>query len=140
MFSKRWDYWTRTIATGKVLDEPIPQIDWLSHGHDEPRKNLEKCIGLCNNRFSRTALDLFVDWLLHAFGDPSVELPSDLEPRLNAGWYKTFNLGPYLQHPFDYLGEYAAELYGSGRSNPTAYFPTPMNVSLMMANMMMKNK
>lgn len=146
MFSTRWDYWSRTIATGKLLDEPIPQIDWLSTGHDEPRNNLEKCIGLCNNRFSRHALDLFVDWLLHAFGDPSVkELPNDLEPRLNTGWYKTFNgacdrtrqLGLFLQYPFDYLGEYAAELYGSGRSNPTGYFPTPINVSLMMAKMMM---
>ena len=62
-FSKRWDYWTRTFEAGKVLDEPIPQIDWLSIGNNEPTKNLEKCINLCDNRFSRTALDLFVDWL-----------------------------------------------------------------------------
>jgi len=137
----RWDYWTRTFEAGKVLDEPIPQIDWLSIGHDEPRKNLEKCVKLCDNRFSRNALDLFVDWLLHAFGDQSVkELPKDLEPRLNAGWYKTFNLGPYLQHPYDYLGDYAAELYGSGKSNPTGYFPTPMNISVMMAKMTMSKK
>ncbi len=120
------------------MAEPIPQIDWLEIPLKEPKKNLETCINLCHNRNRRDAFDLFLEWLLFGFGDPSVkQLPSQIESKLSAAWYKTFNLGLYLQHPYDYLGEFAAELYGSGRHNPTAYYPTPMSVSLMMARMMM---
>jgi len=81
-----------------------------------------------------------VDWLLHGFGDPEAnDPPRGLEPEISASWYKTFNLGLYLQHPHDYLGEAAAELYGSGRHNPTGYFPTPMHVSVFMAAMAMSD-
>lgn len=136
MFSGRWDYWFRTVEAGKVLDEPIPQINWLGHAHPDSKKNLETCINLCRDRFTREAFDLFVEWILHGLSDPSVEeSPAQITPALNASWYKTFNLGLFLQHPYDYLGEFAAELYGNGGRNPTAYFPTPMNVSVMMAKM-----
>ena len=46
MFSKRWDYWARTLEARKVLDEPIPQINWLDVPHNEPKKNLQTCIGV----------------------------------------------------------------------------------------------
>ena len=141
MFSKRWDYWLKTIEAGDVLEEPIPQISWPGHGHPEPKKNLETCIDFCRNRFSRQAFNLFVEWLLFGFGDPSVkEMPCQIEPPLNAFWYKTFNLGLFLKYPHDYLGEYAADLYGNGKHNSTAYFPTPMNVSVMMAKMTLSEK
>lgn len=141
MFSNRWDYWLRTLEAGEVLDEPIPQIEWPGFGHDEPKKNLESCIDHCHGWFGRQAFNLFVEWLLFGFGDPSVkEIPTRIEPSVNAFWYKTFNLGLYLKYPHDYLGEYAAELYGNGRHNPTAYFPTPMHISVMMAKMVMSEK
>ena len=80
----------------------------------------------------------FVEWLLFGFGAPSVQaMPSQIEDDVNAFWYKTFNLGLFLKYPHDYLGEYAAALYGKGWQNPTAYFPTPMNVSIMMATMLL---
>ena len=79
---------------------------------------------------------MFVEWLLFGFGDPAVkEFPERIAPSVNAIWYQTFNLGLFLKHPHDYLGEYAAELYGNGKFNSTAYFPTPMNVSVMMVKM-----
>ena len=89
---------------------------------------------LCYNRHSQETFDMFVEWLLHGLGDPTVkELAKGIEPKLNGAWYKTFNLGLFLKYPYDYLGQFAEDLYGSGRRNPTAYFPTPMNVSQMMA-------
>lgn len=57
--------------------------------------------------------------------------------KLNADWYKTFNLGLFLKYPHDYLGDFAAEMVGNGKNNPTAYFPTPMNVCVMIAKMTM---
>ena len=142
MFSKRWDYWLRTIEKGEVLDESIPKIDWLSSPDKETMKNLDDCIKLCHNRLGWRAFNMFVEWLLFAFGDPAIkELPAGLEPRINADWYKTFNLGLFLQNPYDYFGHYAADFYGSGKSNRTAYLPTPMNVCVMMAKMnMMKSE
>ena len=137
MFLNRWDYWLRTIEAGEVLDEPIPQIAWSGGGHTEPRKNLAACIDHGFYRLSRQSFSLFVEWLLYAFGDPGIKgMPRQIDPEVNATWYQTFNLGLFLKHPHDYLGEYAADLYGKGRNNPTAYFPTPMTVSVLMAKML----
>lgn len=137
MFLKRWDYWIRTVESGEVLDEPIPQIEWPGIGHQEPRKNLVACIDYGFYRLSRQSFSLFVEWLLYGFGASSVkEMPRQIEPEVNAFWYKTFNLGLFLKYPHDYLGEYAAELYGKGHHNPTAYFPTPMTVSTLIVKML----
>lgn len=141
MFLRRWDYWLRTIEAREVLSEPIPQIEWSGSGHTEPEKNLKACIDFGFYRFSRQSFSLFVEWLLFGFGDYSVkEMPRQIEPNVNAFWYKTFNLGLFLKHPHDYLGAYAVELYGKGHNNPTAYFPTPMNISVFMAKMLFCEK
>ena len=138
MFLKRWVYWLSTLHQGVILEESIPQIKWPGMGHEEPRNNLETCLHFNRRRFSRQSFSLFVEWLLFGFGAPSVkEMPPQIEDEVNAFWYKTFNLGLLLKYPHDYLGEYAAELYGNGPHNPTAYFPTPMNVSVMMATMLL---
>ena len=137
MFLKRWDYWLRTVEAGVVLDEPIPQIEWSGGGHQEPRKNLTACVDFGFYRLSRQSFPLFVEWLLYGFGDPAVqEMPRQIASDVNAFWYKIFNLGLFLKYPYDYLGEYASDLYGRGRNNPTAYFPTPMHVSVLMVKML----
>ena len=136
MLTRRWDYWLRTLEVGKVLDEPIPQIEWLGHPNPEAMKNLEQCIQSCRNRFTREAFNMFVEWLLWGFGWGGVkEFPHQIEPHLNAAWYNTFNLGLLLKHPYDYLGQYIAEYSGNGSHNPTGYFPTPMNVCVLMTQM-----
>lgn len=136
-FSKRWDYWLRTLDAGQILEEPIPQIRWSGQGHRDARKNLDACLAHCRDRFPLEAFHLFVDWLLFGFGDPlAKDFPPQVSEELNAAWYTTFNLGLFLQHPHDYLGDVASELIG--RSNPTAYFPTPMTVCVMMAQMTMQ--
>jgi hypothetical protein len=137
MFLSRWDYWLKTVEAGEVLDEPIPQIEWSGFGHAEAKKNLTTCIDYGFYHLSRQSFTLFVEWLLFGFGAPSQkEMPRQIEPETNAFWYQTFNLGLFLKHPHDYLGEYAAELYGKGHHNPTAYFPTPMTVSMLMVKML----
>ncbi|MCG3771943.1 MAG: hypothetical protein JW384_03142 [Nitrosomonadaceae bacterium] len=67
-------------------------------------------------------------------------MPRPIEPNVNAFWYKPFNLGLFLKYPHDYLGAYAVELYGKGHNNPTAYFPTPMHISVFMAMMLLSEK
>ena len=136
--SKRWEYWLNTLDAGQLLAQPIPQIHWLFAPHPTPQKNLTDVLSRCPHQTAFEAFRLFVDWLLYALGDASVDAaPSGIDPSLHLQWYETFNLGLYLKHPYDYLGHYAADLYSSGRRNPTAYFPTPMHLSVCMAKMVM---
>ena len=87
MFAKRWVYWFQTVSAGKVLDEPIPHINWLSTPHNEPMKNLLTCLALCHGHSSWEAFSHFIDWLLYGLGDPSVkEFPTAISKPLNAGW------------------------------------------------------
>jgi len=141
MFTKRWDYWLRTVEAGKVLDEPIPQIEW--HGHPEPEaiKNIEQCLDYSMSRMGSGGFGNFVDWMLYGFGDPTVkEFPSRVDSETNSFWYRTFNLGLLLKFPHDYLGHLAVDQKGRGKwSNPTGFFPTPMNVCDMMTKMTLQD-
>ena len=139
MFTKRWDYWLRTLEAGKVLEEPIPQIKWLGFPEPEALKNIEQCLNYSSSRLGSGTFESFVDWLLYGFGDPAMkEFPTRIDPETNSHWYRTFNLGLLLKHPYDYLGQLAADKQGSGKwSNPTAFFPTPMHVCAMMTQMTM---
>ncbi len=138
MFSKRWNYWLRTLDEGKVLEERIPQIEWLGQGEKETRKNLQDCLDYVHHQRRDDTFSQFTDWLLYGFGDSAQrEFPKKVDDNVNAHWYKTFNMGLMLKHPYDYLGEIAAELYGKGKWNSTGYFPTPLDVCVMMAKMTM---
>jgi len=141
MFNKRWDYWLHTMYDGKVLDEPIPQTQWLGFPNDEARKNIEDCLNYSSSRMGSGTFGNFIDWLLYGFGDPNVkEFPNRIDPETNSFWYKTFNLGLLLKFPHDYLGQLAADKQGRGRwSNPTAFFPTPMHVCDLMTKMTMQD-
>lgn len=136
MFSKRWNYWLRTIEAKKILDDPIPKIDWLQFPDKITLKNLNDCIDLAYNRTGQQSFNLFIQWLLYGFGDKSIqELPSNLDSKVSIEWYKLFNLGLFLQNPYDYFGDYIAVYLGKG--NYHGFYPTPMTVSIMMANMTM---
>ena len=114
-----------------MLEERIPQIEWLGHPEEETRKNLEACLSSIHRQNSRETFSQFVDWMLYGFGDPAQdEFPKSVDEKTNAQWYKAFDMGLMLKHPYDYLGETAAEFYGKGKWNSTGYFPTPMDVSV----------
>jgi len=50
--------------------------------------------------------------------------------------YQILNLGPWMLWPFDYLGDLLAEnAYGRKQG----FFPTPMQIGVMMASMLMGN-
>lgn len=52
---ERWDYWYRLMEAGKLLDEPIPQIEFNCEGKNAEgfgsgtMKHLEKCLNLIPN-------------------------------------------------------------------------------------------
>ncbi len=128
------------MEQGKILEEPIPQIKWLGHPNRDAENNIEKCLNYSSSRMGSGSFNNFVDWLLYGFGDSAVnEFPRQIDKETNSFWYRTFNLGLLLQHPYDYLGQLACDRKGSGKwNNPTAFFPTPMNVCEMMAQITMQ--
>jgi hypothetical protein len=102
-------------------------------------RHLTDCLTPCHHHTASEAFRLFDDWLLYGFGDPCLTaFPTEVDPSLSARWHQRFQLEWYLKYPYDYFGQYAAELYATGSGNPTAYFPTPLHLSAVMAEMVME--
>jgi len=131
----RWDYYLRTWMGGKLLDEPIPQMQF---GEGNPRigegmKMIEKALDIMfHDTGSWSAFPALIEWLAWAMGLHGVEEPR-LQEKTNEALYRHFNLGPLLLQPYDYLGTLYAE--GKGKWNHTGFYPTPHNVVEMMARM-----
>lgn len=136
----RWDYWAGTMQAGKLLDAPIPQIEWCSE-HGIGRKAWETALNAVTRQHdwagwsSWTYFDYLLDWLLFGFGHQSQRE----EPRAPGGCegaserlYQIFNLEPLIAFPHDYLGDILAENNFGRRSG---FFPTPMNLVEMMVRM-----
>jgi hypothetical protein len=130
--ANRWGYHLRTLEAGKLLDEPIPQI---AFGPPERGvfRLLEQWSGLVNRDCGDWSdFRTLIDWLSWALGlapEPPA-LPADVNERL----YRQVNVGPLLEHPYDYLGQHIAEHRARGW-NPTGFYPTPHEVVELMVQM-----
>lgn len=145
---QRWDYWYRTCVREKLLDEPIPQIEFETgpgsrfEGEGSgTRKHLEECLNLIpqhgtwNGWGSWVYFDYFLDWLLYAFGyHGQKELPSEGQGCEGASMrlYQYFNLAWLMAYPWDYFGAILA-LNRHGQN--LGFYPTPMALVNMMAQM-----
>ncbi|WP_309387263.1 N-6 DNA methylase [Cerasicoccus frondis] len=138
----RWEHWLKVIQNGNVLDEPIPQIEFDPHSAAPVRKMHENAL----NSITRSggwegwgSWDLFnyyLDWLLYGFGHPGQKEPPK-EPDRGAfdRLYQTYCLDIMIARPADVFGDLMAEnRHGRGRG----FYPTPHNVSEMMARMLME--
>ena len=140
IFHGRWDYWLRTLVAGKPLDELIPQIKFESSPRNEATKNITDCVNIiqAKGHGAHDAWCAFVDWLLWGFGS---DLVKEFPDRINedASWrlYTTFNLGLMMQAPADYMAWGSCEL---ANMKAGGYFPTPMNICQMMADIQMTGK
>jgi N-6 DNA Methylase len=130
----RWGYYLGTLEAGQLLDEPIPQIVFgqadkriNSMLHDWSAFIGRDCGGWSDFR-------TLLDWLLWALA-LSKEGPS-LSETVNEKLYRKVDLGPMLESPYDYLGDFVAQGRAKGW-NPTAFFPTPHNVVELMVRMTM---
>ena len=136
MFYKRWDYWVRTLLSGEFLNEPIPKINFLSQPHPEVMKNLRNCMEkpVCHS----VRLPDFLEWLLWGFGEQKER--ARVSSGVNEHWYRTFNMGLFMQYPYDYFGDVLADEKAgkSYWSNPNAFYPTPHSLVKMMVAMTMK--
>lgn len=146
---ERWDYWGRTREAGKLLDEPIPQIEFYCEGNmaegfgSASMRHLEKCLNLIPKSEGWQGwsgwqyFNYFLDWLLYGFDHPGQpELPP--EPHGTEGaslrLFQTLDLHWLLLYPWDYWGVILAT---NNHGKHLGFFPTPHNVVKMMVLMLM---
>lgn len=135
--TKRWNYWIKTVATGHILKEPIPKIEF-SRTNPETVKMIEDCLKYVKGKGISDSLILFTDWLLWGFNCGLVkEFPNKISRDMSDYWYRKFNLGLVLKHPADYFMHFASiQKNGYGyECGRFGYFGTPPHIAAMMTEM-----
>lgn len=127
----RWDYYDRTVERGRMLDEPLPYVHYLEHvpENNPTLKQLEKWVEMCED-YSWSSLTYFVHWLGYALGTRAE--PSALTERAQERLYRNVQMQLLLEHPADYFATMMCVRKGSGKWNPTGFYPTPMTVCRFM--------
>jgi hypothetical protein len=131
----RWGWWAKCQLDGKLIDEAIPQVHFVSELDSKSRethKNIEKCLDIITHSGTSgwNAFSDFVEWLAWGLGVGGAK--PTFNEKTNRGLYQTFNLEPFLLAPADHLGQFLAEQKAKGY-NPNAFFPTPHAVCELMA-------
>lgn len=125
----RWGWWLEAMETGE-LPGPIPRLDF-----QEPSRAAENNLERCAQRLSQevwgsSVPGLLIDWL--AWGLAVSDEPARLRPDAEEWLYRELCVDTWLEHPADYLGWIMCEYKGRGK-DPTGFFPTPMGVTQLMA-------
>jgi len=139
----RWEYWFEATELGALPDRPIPPIDWQPP-YPRTRKMLETTLNLIPRHGSWQSmggweyLRYLLAWMLWGFGHPGYGEPEEPFGCEGASMrvYQALNACALTLWPADYFGDLMAEnAYGRGQG----FFPTPMEVCIMMADMLMGN-
>lgn len=134
LVSKRYDYVLRTLDAGRLLDEPLPQIEFVSEFSPETKpglKMLKTCLDAVEYKSgSWNDIREFCEWLGFALGVTMErsKLGEDVQEFL----YRNFNLEHLLLAPSDYLGQMLCET-SHGKKN--GFYPTPITICEAMIRM-----
>lgn len=133
----RWSYLQAIHVTGEFPDAPIPRIEFNAHpeGKQAITDTIERIARRFGGGWGWEAFSLTVDWLAWGLGTGDA-YPEKIDDETAADLYRGIDYGPILLHPYDYLGEIAAEKHAGGW-NPNAFFPTPHPVCEAMISMTM---
>lgn len=140
MINGRWDYWLDIRTTQQVENKHIPQLNFR-HGYEPECKPVTDMIKDCLKFLAwkvngYKALELFMDWLLYGWGCSMVKvMPAEITDDINDYWYKHFKTQYMFAVPSDYFVKCASEIYGNGKFNITAFYPTPSHVVQFMVAM-----
>ena len=137
----RYQYLTQLLSGADP--GPIPQLK-VGRPNSDAYNNISDClIHIAKTGKSYwESFRLFIDFLLYGYGIGDVvgepPEPPKLSDEVQEALYRTFNLEPWLKHPYDYLGKFICENRGGGKGwNPLAFFPTPHPVCEMMVQFQM---
>jgi len=138
----RWEWWMSCALLGRIVEGEIPQIEFHGErgaaGVEATKKMLWWCVDSIayGNRWA--ALRFMIDWLAWALGvDKASACPSadSVNPSACALLNERMVLEMVQLFPADYLGEMLCEFaHGQGKGEH-AFFPTPMDLCSLMAQM-----
>lgn len=133
----RWGYYFEILETHALPERPIPRIDFPTIPRGKGLEQLEAALEiLFRHRGSWSSMRLLVEWL--GFGLGVHHDPPELDDAIQEELYRTFDLGPLLLEPADYLGALISRRRGNSKAwNPTAFFPTPHSVVEAMVAILM---
>lgn len=129
----RWPYYLATLEAGCFLESPIPQVRFSEPDKSVFRKLQEWCEIIGYDHGGWSDFTTLIEWFLYALR-LSDEYPRRISDDKQEQLYRTVNVGPMLQKPYDYLGTIVSEHKANGW-NPTAFYPTPHAVCECMAQM-----
>jgi hypothetical protein len=126
----RWGYQFEALNAGKLPDSEIPQIHFGDSAHPGAMKEVLKWVDIVGRDEGGWSSYLrLIDWLCFGLGiGDEVKLQEKTQDAL----YRGVNLAPILEHPYDYFGTIMSEHKGSGRWNPSGFYPTPHSVCELM--------
>lgn len=129
----RYAYFFDLWMSDELGDRPIPRLDFCDTQQNggAALKNIWQCISICDENGSWSGLTDFIYWL--AFGLGVHREPSILSEPVQAKLYRTFNVKPWLEAPYDYLGDLLCERKKGW--NPAGFYPTPHSLCEMMTRM-----
>lgn len=145
---RRWLYWVDLMELGRLNDQPIPKIHWMTDSSSrsmfdqQGHRHIQQCLDLIPNCgggswqgwSSWDYVNYFFDWLLYGFAHPGYQLPKEPVAGASMRLYQTFNLNLLIAFPHDYFGDILAlNRFGKGQG----FYPTPMPVVTCMVEMLM---
>jgi hypothetical protein len=129
-----WGYMMATLLNQRLPDEPLPAVLWDQKNNQKVGAYLQKlmcCINAKHGAWSR--LRILMEWMGYGLAVHD-RYPPELDDHDAEQLYRMLDLCFFWLHPCDIWGSLMSENIGSGW-NPNAFFPTPMNLTEMMAQM-----
>lgn len=134
----RWRYWLTIRHSGKLPDEPIPEVEFgrPEEGH-AAIKNLRQCIAiLAESQGYGRGPELLIAWLAWALA--VTKDPVNLDDAVQEQLYRTFCIDGWHERPADHLGLLLADHKGNGKfSNPRGFYPTPQDLATLIGRLIM---
>jgi hypothetical protein len=130
---------TANEIADEIITTPIPPISFSFN--KDVKANLENCLrvipkkGYYNENNRIEYLEYFLHWFFYAVDHPAYREKPE-EPRGCEGAflriYQIFDWCAFMHYPYDYMSELVSGIYSKGQKQGQGYFPTPMNVTQMM--------
>ncbi|GGG18227.1 hypothetical protein [Paenibacillus abyssi] len=130
----RWSAWF-TILDKQRFDEDlddIPECEFsMFDGSAQVKKMLDRCMSHAYSSGYRG--HDFMEWLGYSLGIAWFEKP-DVDERTLQHWYDTFDISLMMLYPSDYLSTFLIDY--QGQSGVGGYYPTPLNATMMINQML----
>lgn len=141
----RWAYWLDACWRGVVPEGPIPQLKFTMWPNPDAVKHIKEVLDVYRAKgyWYDDAWLALVRWLLHGFGRPGLDQDiENIPPDVRSKWYELFDLSWLLRRP---AVDWSAHILQGGPrwmnqngarwAKSTGFFSTPMNVCVMMTQM-----